>query len=465
MTDTDDRQNIPEYSVSEISSSIRQTVENAFSYVRVRGEISGYKKAPSGHVYLTLKDDNANLSAICWKGVAQSFSFAPEDGLEVICTGRITTYAGQSKYQLMVELMEPAGVGALMALLEKRKKQFEKEGLFDQKHKKPLPFLPDVIGVITSPTGAVIKDILHRIEERFPRKILLWPVLVQGDKAAKQIADAIDGFNKFDENSKYPPPDVIIVARGGGSIEDLWPFNEEIVVRAAFNSAIPLISAVGHETDTTLIDYVSDVRAPTPTAAAEFAVPRRDELIAAMVDYGQRLNQTIRRILDEKRSLVAAISRGLPNQRRIIEEKTQYFDSLCMRFSSSLAKLIDVKQHKLDAVSSSIKKPDHLLEINSVRLNSIYERVVRLTQKTIDNNENKLNMAAKLLKTCDYKRVLKRGFAIVRHKDGKLIASNSGVRKNQAMQIEFHDGKSDVVAIEGHAKKKTVKGSQDDLFG
>ena len=254
MIESSSSHNQPEFTVTEVSQALKRTVEDAFGHVRIRGEISGYKRAPSGHVYFSLKDERSVIASVCWKGTALRLPFTPEDGVEVICTGRITTYGGRSQYQLVVESMEHAGVGALMALLEKRKQQLAKEGLFATERKKDIPFFPKVIGVVTSPTGAVIRDILHRLEERLPCHVLLWPVLVQGDEAAKQITSAIQGFNALDEEGDIPRPDVLIVARGGGAIEDLWPFNEEIVVRAAAASDIPLISAVGHETDTTLID-------------------------------------------------------------------------------------------------------------------------------------------------------------------------------------------------------------------
>ena len=260
--------NLPEMGVGEISTMLKATVESAFQRVRVRGEISGFKRAPSGHLYMTLKDDDAVLDAVCWRGTAARLRLLPEDGLEVIATGRLTTYAGRSKYQIVVESFEVAGEGALLKHLEDRRRQLAAEGLFDADRKRELPFLPDVIGVVTSPTGAVIRDILHRLADRFPRRVLVWPVLVQGDGAAEQVAYAIKGFNALDDASAVPRPDVLIVARGGGSIEDLWAFNEDIVVRAAARSDIPLISAVGHETDTTLLDFAADVRAPTPTAAA-----------------------------------------------------------------------------------------------------------------------------------------------------------------------------------------------------
>ena len=277
------RENIKEYTVTEISTSIKNSLEENFGYVKVRGEVSNLSKPASGHIYLNLKDDKAIIKAIAWRSIVSRLSFIPEEGLEVICSGRLTTgysdrYPGRSDYSIIVESIVPAGEGALMALLEKRKKQLFAEGLFNQEFKKSLPLYPETIGVITSPTGAVIKDIIHRLEDRFPCNLILWPVPVQGDDAAHLIADALKGFNKSHRDTDFKIPDVIIVARGGGSIEDLWPFNEEIVVRAVFESKIPVLSAVGHETDTTLIDFVSDLRAPTPTAAAELCTPNIDDL-------------------------------------------------------------------------------------------------------------------------------------------------------------------------------------------
>src|SRR6201985_1701658 len=287
MSEAPAKPNMPEYSVSEIAGALKRTVEDQFPFVRVRGEISGLKFHSSGHVYFDLKDDKAVLNAVVWKQTARLLKLRPEAGLEVIATGRLTTYAGSSRYQIIVEQIELAGIGALMAMLEERKKKLAAEGLFDAARKKPLRFLPEVVGVITSPTGAVIRDIMHRLNDRFPRRVLLWPVAVQGEKAAAEVAAAISGFNAFG-SGRLPKPDVLIVARGGGSIEDLMAFNEEVVVRAAFASMIPLISAVGHETDTTLIDFVSDRRAPTPTAAAEMAVPVRSELLDQTLNLERR---------------------------------------------------------------------------------------------------------------------------------------------------------------------------------
>ena len=291
MSEAAAKPNLPEYSVSEIAAALKRTVEDSFPFVRVRGEISGLKFHSSGHVYFDLKDDKAVLNAVVWKQTARLLKLRPEAGLEVIATGRITTYAGSSRYQIVVEQIELAGAGALMAMLEERKKKLAAEGLFAIERKKPLPFLPDVIGVITSPTGAVIRDIMHRLNERFPRRVLLWSVAVQGERAPAEVAAAIRGFNAMTPNGPIPRPDLLIVARGGGSIEDLMAFNEEVVVRAVAEGAIPLISAVGHETDTTLIDFASDRRAPTPTAAAEMAVPVRADLISQTLDYARQIGR------------------------------------------------------------------------------------------------------------------------------------------------------------------------------
>src|SRR5271170_5354458 len=289
--------NLPEYTVSELSLALKRSIEDGFAHVRVRGEISGFKRHGSGHWYFALKDTDAVLDAVCWRTTAIRLDLKPEDGMEVVCSGRLTTYPGRSKYQLVVERIELAGIGALLRLLEERRLRLAAEGLFAAERKQKLPFLPAVIGIVTSPTGAVIRDILHRLLDRFPRHVLVWPVLVQGQGAAAQIAAAIEGFNNLPEQGPVPRPDVLIIARGGGSVEDLMPFNEEIVVRAAAASFIPLISAVGHETDTTLIDFAADVRAPTPSAAAEMAVPVRSELLAQTLDFERRLWQAMRRMV------------------------------------------------------------------------------------------------------------------------------------------------------------------------
>src|SRR5690606_278821 len=325
----DSPSNLAEYSVSELSGSIKRTVEQAFDQVRVRGEISGYRGPhSSGHAYFSLKDDRARIDAVIWKGSFSRLRFKPEEGMEVIATGRITTFPGSSKYQIVVEALDPAGAGALMALLEERKRKLAAEGLFEETRKKPLPFLPKVVGIVTSPTGAVIRDMLHGFNERFPACVLLWPARVQGEGSAAEIAAGIRGFNTLQPDGKIPRPDVLIVARGGGSLEDLWSFNEEIVVRAAAESRIPLISAVGHETDTTLIDYASDLRAPTPTAAAEKAVPVKADLEAAVSDLGRRLQQARMRGLNERMERLRGLARGLPQPQGLLALPGQRLDDI-----------------------------------------------------------------------------------------------------------------------------------------
>lgn len=434
--------NVHEFTVSEISQVLKQTVEQAFSFVRVRGEISGLKRASSGHVYFSLKDENAVLNGICWKGLAEKLPFSIEDGLEVIATGKITTYQNRSNYQIIVEWMEPAGIGALMALLEKRKQELAKEGLFSPERKKKLPYMPSVIGVITSPTGAVIRDILHRLSERFPAHVLLWPVPVQGEGAAEKIAAAIKGFNNMPEGGEIPRPDVLIVARGGGSLEDLWAFNEEIVVRAVASSSIPLISAVGHETDTTLIDLAADKRAPTPTAAAEIAVPVRDELMAYLYDIQKRLFSGITRFIEEKQNYTKALARGLVSPRQMMETMTQRLDDWSERLAAGMSKLLEHKRNELKYISGSLT-PQTITQM------------VKLMQQ-------KLEPYGKLLESYHYKKVLARGFALVRNKKGKVINSVLSVTSGMAMEIEFHDGRKKAVA-EGKNTKKKQKKEQDKL--
>ena len=336
----------PEYTVSELSHKLKRTIEDEFSFVRVRGEISKVTVAKSGHLYTALKDADAVLDAICWKGTMSKLGLKPEEGMEVVCTGRLTTYPGRSNYQLIIETMELAGQGALLKMLEERKKKLAAEGLFAAERKKKIPFLPDTIGVITSPTGAVIRDIMHRLNERFPRRVLLWPVVVQGAGAAVAVAKAIEGFNSIPEGDPLRP-DVLIVARGGGSLEDLMPFNDEIVVRAAAASKIPLISAVGHETDTTLIDYASDLRAPTPTAAAEKAVPVRTELQAAVMERQQRMFVSVQRLVQRHQLHVQGLSRGLGDPKRLLEHALQKLDNLSGRLDAGLYNWLQQKSARV----------------------------------------------------------------------------------------------------------------------
>ena len=330
----------PVFSVTELSGALKRIVEDTFGYVRVRGEISGFKRAASGHLYMALKDADANMDAVCWRGTAGKLDIEPEDGLEVIATGRVTTYAARSKYQMIIERMEIAGEGALLKMIEERRKRLTAEGLFDEARKQALPYLPEVIGVVTSPTGAVFRDIMHRLNDRFPRHVLLWPVLVQGTSAAEQVTAAIEGFNALAVGGAVPRPDLLIVARGGGSLEDLMAFNEENVVRAAAASAIPLISAIGHETDTTLIDCAADRRAPTPTAAAELAVPVRTELLAQVTDDGARLFGAMTRHLAGRGQQVTGLARGLPEPRRLLEAAMQRSDDWSERLGPAMARMV-----------------------------------------------------------------------------------------------------------------------------
>jgi exodeoxyribonuclease VII large subunit len=454
--------NVPEYTVSQISGALKRTVEESYAYVRVRGEISRPSSPSSGHLYLTLKDDQATLQAVCWRGTVSKLGLRPEEGMEVICTGRLTTYPGRSSYQMIIERMELAGQGALLKMLEDRRKRLAAEGLFDAARKKPIPFLPQVIGVITSPTGAVIRDILHRLADRFPRPVLLWPVAVQGDGAAAQIANAIDSFNAHTPTPGVPRPDVLIVARGGGSIEDLWAFNEEVVVRAAAASAIPLISAVGHETDTTLIDFASDLRAPTPTAAAEMAVPVRRELLGQLLDLSGRMLAGGNRLLDERRVRVEGLARGLGDPRRLLETAMQRLDDRSERLDQAPRRWIGEKRVRLDAVASRLSDRPirRALELGDRRVAELGTMLARVAQQRPVRAAERLEALARRLESVSYRRVLERGYAVVRASDGTPLSGVQAVAPGQALSLEFHDG---VVAAhaEGEGGKPRKRGKAD----
>ncbi len=430
------QETIPEYTVSEISFAIKKTMENAFAHVRVKGEIFGCKRADSGHYYLSLKDENANLAAVCWKGVAAALTVKPEDGLEVCATGRITTFAGKSNYQLVIEQIEVAGVGALLKLLEERKQKFAAEGLFNPAHKKALPFLPRTIGVVTSPTGAVIRDIIHRVTDRFPTRIIVWPTLVQGEGAAEQLAAAINGFNRLPADGPLPRPDLLIVARGGGSLEDLWCFNEENVIRAVYNSDIPLISAVGHETDTMLIDFVADLRAPTPTGAAELAVPVKSDLEARLLTLQSRLISTGHRYLQERRNLLDGLNRGIPDLTRILAENIQKLDDRSERLHLSFKNYLENRKNQLN-----------LNEIKPFYINNIFDKKT----ETLQN----LNLR---LESVSVEAVLKRGFAWVRNKQCKTVRTTDEARRNGSLEIVFADG---AIKVRPIVRKNELQG---DLF-
>lgn len=451
--------NAYEFSVSELSFALKRTVEDAYGRVRVRGEISGLKKAASGHMYLSLKDADAVLDGVIWRSAAGRLKFKPEDGLEVICTGKVTTYPGRSKYQIVIDRLEPAGAGALMALLEERKKKLAAEGLFASERKKPLPYLPEVIGVVTSPTGAVIKDILHRLSDRFPRRVLIWPVLVQGDGAAEQISRAIKGFNDLDPDGPTPRPDLLIVARGGGSIEDLWSFNEEDVVRAAFDSSIPLISAVGHETDTTLIDFVSDRRAPTPTAAAEIAVPVRAELAATVMDLAQRQLRAQTRLFEGSEQKLTSLSRALPKLTELLAMPSQKFDSLADRLRLSLNE--NVGKHRLRFSGSASRLRPGLVQ-NTVqrggeRTSELSKRLNSAILLNQNQRRDRLENIWKLVRSLSYEDVLARGFAVVRRSEGSLVQSGQMLATGDQVEIEF--GRDDRVSaiVDGGASAQPQK--------
>ncbi len=464
MTQPSPTHNQPEYSVSEVSGALKRVVEDTFGYVRVRGEISGFKQAASGHLYLDLKDEKAVLNAVCWKGNASKMTFRPEDGLEVIVTGKITTYPGRSNYQIVIDKMEPAGEGALMALLEKRKRELAAEGLFAAERKKQRPFLPETIGVVTSPTGSVIRDILHRISERFPRHVLVWPVRVQGAGAEHEIAAAIRGFSAMENK-----PDLLIVARGGGSLEDLWCFNEEVVVRAVADCPIPLISAVGHETDTTLIDYVADLRAPTPTAAAELAVPVREEWLLAMRNQQQRLDASTLRLLGQRRDAIAGLARGLPRPDQLLAIALQRIDGLSERLGTSLPQLTTRLEEKLRGLSERLTPRSILDKATRAeeQLAAYSERASRAYAQRLERAGARIAQANALLESLNYKKVLERGFAIVRSKDGELLTRKATAEQHSEYAITFADGvlqTSGNAAPKPKAKAKKTSGDQESLF-
>jgi len=430
----------PELSVSELSNKLKRVVEDEFSFVRVRGEISRVTIARSGHLYTTLKDDQANLDAICWKGTVQKLNLVPEEGMEVICTGRLTTYPGRSNYQIIIETMELAGEGALLKLLEDRRRKLHAEGLFEDARKKKIPLLPKKIGVVTSPTGAVIRDILHRLEDRFPRPVLLWPVIVQGAGAAEQVAKGINGFNSLPPEHR---PDLIIVARGGGSLEDLMPFNEEIVVRAAANSTIPLISAVGHETDTTLIDYASDLRAPTPSAAAEKAVPVRAELLGFVLDCEKRLLISTQRKLDHYRTHLQGLGRGLGDPKRLLDNITQRLDHASLRLNLALESSLGRRQTYLAELNAALspKFVMHGITLKQQNIKQMSQRLDNAHQRILEHKEMRLKNVSSLLNSLSFERVLERGFTLIRDKKGLPVTTTKSLTSGQSVDIHFHDGK------------------------
>jgi exodeoxyribonuclease VII large subunit len=508
--------NIVEWSVSELSGALRRTIETAFGHVRVRGEISGFRGAhASGHCYFSLKDQNARLEAVIWKTTFGRLKFRPQEGLEVIATGRITTFPGSSKYQIVIDSLEPAGVGALMALLEERRRKLAAEGLFDEARKKPLPYLPRVIGVITSPTGAVIRDILHRLADRFPRSVLLWPVRVQGESCAAEVAAAIQGFNALEVDAAIPRPDLIIVARGGGSLEDLWGFNEEVVVWAAAGSAIPLISAVGHETDWTLLDHVADRRAPTPTGAAEIAVPVRVDLAATLASHAGRLAAGLRRLKERKRGELAGAARALPSRDRLLSVPRQRVDAAAQALGRAAERQIEQRRNRLAELAHKMAghSPAVLLATSRQRLKeaarqlprchaaglklrrtalghvtrrltvafgallrahrdanvlarakvqSLGARQEQCVRKSLAARRARLEGLGQLLESVGYRRVLARGYALVHDAAGRPLHAAAEITTGQTLMIEFADGRIGAIAGSSAKPRRRSLRARDD---
>jgi exodeoxyribonuclease VII large subunit len=469
--------NAKPYSVSELAFALKRTLEDAYGFVRLRGELSKVTHHSNGHVYLTLKDDRSAIDGVVWKSAVRGLSVRPEHGLEVIVTGKITTYPQGSRYQIVIETMEVAGVGALLAQLERLKQKLAAEGLFEAGRKKPLPDMPAVVGVITSPTGAVIRDILHRIRDRWPCRVIVWPVVVQGDAAAAQVANAIRGFNALSPDGRVPRPDVLIVARGGGSVEDLWPFNDEALARAVAEGAIPLISAVGHETDTTLIDFVSDRRAPTPTAAAEMATPVLAELKALLSDLDGRLHRCAGRMVEDRRLRIEHANRALRRVPDLVELAAQRFGVVAGRLASGLTK--NQGAHERDLVRVAARLSPLLLQrpqaVQKQRLEAVAVRLQPSLARRLDRAADRLTAISKLHLSANPDRPLQRGFARVARMDGSLVMNGALLGSGEEVAITFADTVRHAV-IEGQpsanptlAKKPARKGKapaadQGDLF-
>lgn len=503
-------QNTPEFTVSEISGAVKRTLEGEFGRVRVRGEVSRVIKARSGHMYYDIKDDRNQLSCTTWKGQVAKLSVVPEEGLEVVVTGRITAYGAQSKYNMNVDDVAVAGKGALMALLEKRKKMLEAEGLFEPARKRALPYLPEVIGVVTSPTGAVIRDILHRLRDRFPRKVLIWPVAVQGANCAPEVTRAIEGFNALSPGGALPRPDLLIVGRGGGSVEDLWGFNEESVARAAAASGIPLISAVGHETDTTLIDFVSDKRAPTPTAAAELAVPVRHELMAWLEGQDARMKQALSQGLTRRGQRLRDMARALPRPESLLDTPRQRLDTVSARLGPALIASVQRRKVRLADMSGSLRRSTleraisgekRRLRDTSVRLapallrtvsvkqeqltararrfrpvaltqdferkakdfTAISQRLSDVGQRNLLAWQSQIETLERLRLTLGYEATLERGFAVVRS-EGEVVTNSKTAQKAVSLEIQFADGRVTVGAKSSVRKVAPKPPEQGSLF-
>ncbi|WP_375660258.1 MULTISPECIES: exodeoxyribonuclease VII large subunit [unclassified Bartonella] len=459
--------NVAEFTVSEIAGALKRVVEEKFGYVRVRGEISGYRGThASGHAYFALKDDKARLEAVIWRGMMEKLKFPPEEGMEVIAVGKLTTYPGSSKYQIVIEALEPTGIGALMTLLENRKKKFLEEGLFDEAKKKTLPYMPRTIGVVTSPTGAVIRDIIHRISDRFPLHILVWPVRVQGETSGKEVAVAVEGFNALPLGGVVPKPDLIIVARGGGSLEDLWGFNDEAVVRAVYESSLPVISAVGHETDWTLIDYVADWRAPTPTAAAERAVPVKLDLEVLVASLAARLRKGLARYLDFYRQKLRATLRALPTADQLFALPRRGLDETSSRLQRALCVSYDKKRFSFHALG--VRLSPRLLNSEKAQRNTkeYTARLQRAFVRSVEKQRAGLEVVSRLLKSTSYQNILERGFVLALGKENKPIKRLAQFPETGHINLRFFDGDISVATQEPisakRSKHKQIKSPSDD---
>ncbi|WP_375630524.1 MULTISPECIES: exodeoxyribonuclease VII large subunit [unclassified Bartonella] len=459
--------NVAEFTVSEIAGALKRVVEEKFGYLRVRGEISGYRGThASGHAYFALKDDKARLEAVIWRGVMEKLKFPPEEGMEVVAVGKLTTYPGSSKYQIVIEALEPTGVGALMTLLENRKKKFLEEGLFDEEKKKTLPYMPRILGVVTSPTGAVIRDIIHRISDRFPLHILVWPVRVQGETSGREVAVAVEGFNALGLGGLIPKPDLIIVARGGGSLEDLWGFNDEAVVRAVYESSLPVISAVGHETDWTLIDYVADWRAPTPTAAAERAVPVKLDLEVLVASLDARLRKGLARYLDFYRQKLRATLRALPTADQLFALPRRGLDETSSRLQRALCVSYDKKRFSFHALG--VRFSPRLLNSEKAQRNTkeYTARLQRAFVRSVEKQRAGLEVVSRLLRSTSYQNILERGFVLALGKDHKPIKRLVQFPETGQINLRFFDGDISVATQEPisakRSKHKQIKSPSDD---
>lgn len=442
-TNAEGSSNVAEFSVTELAGAIKRSLEDGFGYVRLRGEVSGYRGPhASGHCYFALKDEKAKIDAVVWRGVFSRLKVKPEEGMEVVAQGKVTSYPNASKYQIVIESLEPAGVGALMALLEERKRKFSAEGLFDEARKKPIPFLPRLVGIVTSPTGAVIRDMMAGFNERFPARVLVWPVRVQGETSAEEVGAAVRGFNAFEPGGLFGRPDTLIVARGGGSLEDLWGFNEEAVVRAVAESEIPVISAVGHETDWTLIDLVADARAPTPTKAAEWAVPMFADLLADIDDREARLKHGARRVVEAKRTQLKAAARGLPRLEDILTLQRQRFDAVEQRLGRALVANTSVHARRLAQVAPRLQ-PQALANRIVRGRDQLDARVTRLERAIVNHlsrARTKLDSHGSLLRSLSYQSVLERGFALVRDGGGLAVRRSEALVGGAEVTLQFIDG-------------------------